>query len=199
MKLYDKKCLLKKRRWLNNELFYLKIKKDAKSGTILAELKIWQGKDVSQEDLPARLKGKRKMIDSNTVSIFFLTPEGKKSAMNLGKAALVEYTDDTLTIYYPGYREPTKEEQQILDEWQKIADSKEYKERSLTDAYTDGSSTYYQEKSFFKTRNAEYLMGLHEERGMKLDAYRKYEGHKDFIRDQNVRGSIENQYVLTHV
>lgn len=172
------------------------LKRDAKTGKIEAEFEIRCGEKCTSENLIPLLQGKRKMVDSNSVAIFFLNAEGKKSELQLPKASLVEYTDDRLTLYYPGYRKPNTEEQKALDEWNKIRETKEFKDQLEIDCLTDGSSTYYREKWFFEDRNLNYLRGLDEERGLKLDFNRKNSGCEDFIRDANIRGEVDMQYKL---
>lgn len=76
------------------------LKRDAKSGEYKGRMIIRNG----NYNIPERLNGWRKIVDSNTKSIFFLNNEGKKSELQLPKATLVEYTDNLLTIYNPGER-----------------------------------------------------------------------------------------------
>ena len=77
------------------------LKREAKSG-------ILEGKFIHHSqfgaNLPKRLQGWRKLIDSNSVAIYFLTSDGKKSELRLDKASLVDYDGQTLTIFNAGYR-----------------------------------------------------------------------------------------------
>lgn len=166
------------------------LKRDAKSGTLEGRFtyhSMWL------EGLPERLQGWRKLVDCNSVAVFFLNKDGKKSELRIGKASLVEYDGETLTVYNAGYRDLNADEQRVLDEWAKIAGTDEYKERAHIDAQTDGSSTYYQKLRFFKNAGYEYLMGLEEQRGMKFD------WNTGKVRDDKVKGSVCMRYELRKV
>lgn len=143
------------------------LKEDAKTGKIKAEMVVRCG----GTDIPERLQGIKPLVDSNSVGIFFLNADGRKSEMQLKRAKLVEYADDTLTIFYPATRPLNEKEQAIMDGWNKIASTDEYKERSNIDALTDGSSTYYQEKAYFEKSECPYLFGFEESIGCKYDRY----------------------------
>lgn len=172
------------------------LKRDAKVGILEAEMIIRCGEKCTPENLVPRLQGRRKIVDSNTVAIFFLNADGKKSELQIPKASLVEYTDEMLTIYFPGYRKPNAKEQKILDEWNAITETKQYQNQLEIDCLSDGSSTYYQKRAFFNARNANYLMGFDEERGLRLDVNKRNAGHEDIIRDASIRGMIAMQYKL---
>ena len=171
------------------------LKRLAKEGRLYATMEIWCGEPVSKENLPERLQGERQIINSNSVGIFFKTANGP-SELYIKNATLTEYTGDKLTIYYPGYREPNSQEQVVLDEWQKIADSEEYQHQMDIDLLSDGSSCYWKKESFFKDRDMEYLLGFDEKRGAKLDWNVKNRGEKAFVRDATIRGAISMQYVI---
>ena len=172
------------------------LKKDAKTGNLFATMLIRCGKSHEEEKFPERLQGKRQIVGSNSVAIFMKNADGEKSELRITSANLVQYTDDSLTTYYPGYRKPTAEEQLILDEWATIEQSDEYQQRLTTDCLTDGSSTYWQRQHFFSKKDALYLLGHDTEKGMKADLNRKHAGHEDFIRDNHIRGSVEMMYRL---
>lgn len=138
-------------------------------------------------NIPERLQGWRKGIRSNSTGIYMRNSEGKESMLAIKSAQLVEYDGEKLIIYGAGLRDLTEQERRIMDEWQKISEEKEFKERAEYDALTDGSSTYWQEKFFFEKHDALYLMGQ-EQRGCMYD----YNTGK--IRDNKVKGNIELQY-----
>lgn len=139
--------------------------RDAKSGKLSLELV----ERFSNTNIPINMQGKRKVVKANTVSLKLQNKDGKVSTLDIPKATLIEYMYDTLIIYDAGYRKPTSLEQKILNEWGNIEKTKEYKEQCINDAYSDGSSSYWKEKAFFKKHNAEYLMGLEMEKGLLLD------------------------------
>jgi hypothetical protein len=162
------------------------LKRDAKNGKIDAKMVLRFG----DTNIPERLQGFRKVIDANTNSIKFLTNEGKISSLEINYASLVEYDTERLTIYNAGFRELNEEENNILKEWKKIADTKEYKERSENDMMSDGSSTYWQKKGFFDKRGFSYLTGGSSQNGLKFDTC------KNMIQDKAIKGEIELQYEL---
>lgn len=170
------------------------LKRDAKTGTIKTRCIFWCGKPIS-DDTPERITGVRPIVGSNSKSIFFLRSDGQKSELSIDRASLIDYTDDAIVTYYPGYRPPTASEQRILDGWSEIESTKDFQDQLQRDVYTDGSSTYWQEVKYFRDHDASYLMGFEEKKGCKLDFNRR---GKDpaFIRDKNVRGEIENIYLI---
>ena len=162
------------------------LKRDAKAGLISGEMVCRFGKT----DIPENLKGKRKIIDANSVGVKFLNADGKKSELRISAASLVEYSDDSLTIYSPGKRELNSEEQAFMNKWKEIENTSEFQERSRIDALSDGSSTYWQKKHFFVDGGFEYLLGYEMKQGKKLDF------STGLITDNKVKGDIELQYKI---
>ena len=160
------------------------LKKDAKSGAMYVELISKYGSD----NIPEMQKGKRKVINSNTVSIKILKNDGKESSLDLPFASLVEYTGEKLTIYAPGLRDLNTEEKNALAEWEKITGTEKYQKQMQDDAYTDGTSTFYQERAFFSNKKMLYLMGCYSENGL------HYESKENKIRDKAVKGEMILQY-----
>lgn len=139
------------------------------------------------KDIPELWQGWRKGIRSNSTGIYIRNNLGKESMLAIKSAKLVEYDGEKLTLYGAGLRDLTEQERRIMDEWHKISEKKEFRERVEYDALTDGSSTYWQEKYFFEKHDALYLMGQ-EQRGCMYD----YNTGK--IRDNKVKGDIELRY-----
>lgn len=164
------------------------LKRDAKSGKISGKMINRFGSTEIQE----RLQGIRKIVDANTVGITFLNSDGKKSVCEIKAASLIEYTDDKLTLYGAGKRELNDKEKLVMDTWNKIASTDEYKERSRIDLISDGSSTYYQEKRFFENCDFPYLFGSEMKQGKKRDY------SSGLIIDNSVKGDIELQYEIYH-
>ena len=162
------------------------LKRDAKDGKIsleLLEVGMWR------DGIPERIKGIRKCCGANTVAIFVNRNDGKgKSELSLPKASLVEYTDDTLTIYLPGLREANAEEQRCFDEWKKVEQTERYQKNLEYDILTDYNQCYYEKKRFFSDRHMEYLLGFEKEHGLKWDWNEKK------VRDDSVKGEIQLQY-----
>lgn len=163
------------------------LKRDAKAGTIEARLIFVNG----YTELDATRIAWRRIVDSNTVSIFFLREDnGKKSGLDLPSGSLIEYTDESLILFHPGLRDYNAEELAFLEKWEAEKQRTNYAERMEIDAISDGSSCYYSEKAFFYKHNFSYLMGLEWEKGLKYDLNQKK------VADKKIKGAINLMYVL---
>ena len=156
------------------------LKRDAKEGILSAVMTMRNGASISQEALPERMQGSRKIINSNTTALMFENPvePSKPSYVWLPKASLIEYTDTYLRIYSSGYREPTEAEQKVLDEWKKITQTEQYQKQLEIDCLTDTSVTYYEQLGFFRSHRMEYLMGTVKQCGLSVDFNRRNAGEK---------------------
>jgi PAS domain-containing protein len=161
------------------------LKREAKTGQYQAKMIYRYG-----EDIPEKLSGWRQIIDSNSVAIFLLNNEGKKSELNIKAASLIDYDGEHLTIYNAGERELNEEEKAIMEEWNKIAATPEYQTQAQNDAYTDGSTTFYQKKYFFTGRGFTYLLGYDEQGG------KKYNHNTKKVRCNNIKGDKIMQYEI---
>lgn len=150
------------------------LKRDAKSGTLEGKLAFHS---MWQDGLPERLQGWRRLIDSNSVAIFFLTADGRKSELRLEKASLVEYDGTSLTVYFAGHRDLNEAERKVMSEWNK-------KEQA------DSSLTYWSKLSHFKAAGMEYLMGDDKYGGLKYDSYLKK------VRDDSIKGEVGMRYEI---
>ena len=161
------------------------LKRDAQTKSIQLKIKpvgIWS------KGIPERLNGWRKVIGANTVGIFLLNSNGQRSELRIKNANLVEYDNNTLTVYGEGQRDLTDGEKKIMNEWDAKANTKEHRERAWNDAMTDGSSTYWEKKWFFQKNNAEHLLGYEFCKGM------KYDWNTGKVWDNKIKGEIELQY-----
>jgi hypothetical protein len=158
------------------------LKRDAKSGKLFAEMTVFCGGD----EIPERLRGVRQIVDSNSVGIFFLNANGKKSELRIPSASLIEYTGESIILYGAGLRELTSEENATFDKWETMRDRK----REEIDALTDGSGEYFREKRFFESSKMEHLLGNHTVRGMKYDHNTKK------VYDNKVKGMVDNVYKI---
>ena len=161
------------------------LKRDAKSGTLEGRFTFHS---MWQDGLPERLQGWRRLVDSNSVAIFFQNADGKKSELRLEKSSLVEYDGNSLTVYFAGYRDLNAAERKVMDGWNKIASTPEYQERGRVDALTDGSSTYWEKVSYFRKAGMEYLMGNERQRGLKYDSYLMK------VQDDSIKGEVGMRY-----
>lgn len=166
---------------------FAQLKRDAQSGKLYGELIERYG----ETEIIERLRGRRRVVGANTVGITFLNNDGKKSECRVERAALMDYTGDTLTIYNPGLRDLNDEESRIMQGWKDIENTDDYQRRAEIDALSDGSSTYWQKVGYFRKAGKEYLTGGEEQNGCKLD----YNTGK--IRDKSVRGDTILKYKMT--
>jgi len=132
-------------------------------------------------DIIDRLKGVRPVLRSNTVAITLRNQDGQESEMRFENAALTEYTGDTLTIYNPGERDLTPEEQTTLDKAK--AEQKRY------EAENPYSESYWHMKSFYKSCPFPYLAGNETIKGKKY----QYNGK---IRDNKIKGDAILKYKI---
>ena len=166
------------------------LKRDAKSGTLEGRIDFHS---MWQDGLPERLQGWRRLVDSNSVAIFFQNADGKKSELRLEKSSLVEYDENSLTVYFAGYRDLNDAERRVMDGWRRITSTPEFKERGRVDALTDGSSTYYEKVAYFRKAGMEYLMGLERQRGLKYDNYLMK------VQDDSIKGEVGMRYEIRRV
>lgn len=149
-------------------------------------------------DIKEKLQGKRTIGKVQSNGFYLINKDGDKSFLELAKASLMEYTGEELRIYAPGYREMTEKEKQVMQEWEKIANTKNYQEQSRVDLLSDGSTTYYMEKRFFIDKKMEYLMGTGN--GTKKLIFSKYyDNEKECIQDDNTKGDVILIYKVERV
>lgn len=165
------------------------LKREAKSGTLEGRMIIRGGSD----NIPDKLKDWRKIVGSNSVSIFFQMSDGSVSELGLPKASLVEYDGQTLTVYNAGFRDLTVDEQRVMDGWNEKSSTPEFKAQAEVDALTDGSSTYWAEVAYFRKVGYEYLRGTTEQRGLMYDSIQKQ------VRDAKIKGTVCMRYEIRKV
>lgn len=158
--------------------------------------------------LTPRLTGWRKISGANTNCLIFDTPENTKSYLEIPKKALVEVCNDKVTtapfiqtellrIYAPAFRFPNEKEQKVLDEWERISSTDDFRKRMKVDVLTDGSSTYWQEKGFFLKYDMLYLaFPSKKENHLSADYERKNNG-LSWISDPKIRGKLMMEYIIS--
>ena len=162
------------------------LKRDSKSGKLYGVMTVRCGSN----EIPERLAAKRQIMDANSVAIFFKMADGKKSELRIDRASLLEYAEDTLTIYNEGFRDLNNDEKAIMQEWKEIENKPENIKQLEIDMLSDGSTMFYKKKVFFHNKGYSYLTGFDEEKGL------KYDFNTQKIRDKNIKGSISMQYKL---
>lgn len=170
------------------------LKKDAKSGNRVAVMVMRCGEPIGERKHNIGMDEPRQMIGANSVDIFFRMPDGSKSALPIGPASLVEYTDETLTTYCPCIRKVNEKEKEIFDAWKKIESTPEYQERLKIALLTDSMGYFYQCKTFFSKHNANYLRGFDWEHGCKADCNIKDEDGYPMVEDKSIKGKVFMQY-----
>ena len=157
------------------------LKRDAKSGKVYMEMI----ERFGSTDIPDKLKGRRQLVDANSVGVKFLNNDGKKSELRVEAASLIEYTDKELTAYTPGLRDLTEAEKDIMDSWELQRD----KRMEELDLMTDGSSQYWKRKTFFIDAGYEYLLG-------NTKQGKKYDFNTKKVRDNKIKGDVELKYKI---
>lgn len=165
------------------------LKRDAKSGMYEARMVLRCG----TTDIPERLQGWRKIIGSNSVAIFLMMNDGRKSELTVSRASLVEYDGEYIRQYLAGFRAPTEKEQAVLDEWKSYASEPSFVAQAEADAYTDGTSTYWTEVAFFSKAGYEYLMGCKKKRGM------IYDRQRGMVQDDRIKGALFMEYEVRRI
>ena len=118
---------------------------------------------------------------------------GNISWLSIPQASLLNITDKYVSGFTPALTPLTPEEQNVMAEWDKIANTKDYKEQAERDIMTDGSSTYWHRKSFFEKKGMAHLLGFDYKSGRKLNI--NAEGDEsNIVYDKSVKGSEEFCY-----
>ena len=162
------------------------LKRVAKQGVLEGNLVYRFGSEI-----PERLKGFRKIIDANSVGIMFLNNDGKKSTLDILGASLIDWNDNSLSIFNPGERELTQQELDIMNEWKAIQSTKEHQQQEENDMLTDGSLTFWQKRNFFTNKGYEYL---HVGNNKKA-----YNHNTNKVKDSTVKGDLILKYELRKV
>lgn len=87
------------------------LKRDADTGSMTLEIIERFGK--TGEDIPAAMRGIRKVIRSRSYGLDILNNDGRESTLRLD-AKLTDYDGDTLTVYNPLLRDLDDEEQALM-------------------------------------------------------------------------------------
>lgn len=158
-----------------------------------AKTKLYEAKMVLRNgstDIPEKLQGWRKIVNANSNSIFLLNNEGKESELPIGRASLVEYDGNNLTLYNAGYRDLNDGECKVMDEWQEHCKTKEYKQKENIDRNIDTSMSYWEKLAFLEKRNMEHLMGTDKKCGL------IYIARLNKVQDDSIKGDICMKYEI---
>ena len=93
------------------------------------------------------------------------------------KASLINYSQDSLKIYLPGFRLCNEQEKTVMEQWEKQRDYKE----EMVDAMTDSSVQYWKKKYFFEENGCGHLL---------------IQQFKGLVRDDKIRGPLQLSYEI---
>ena len=146
------------------------------------------------EAIPAWLRGQRRIMSVHSygfdVSIAGAEDNRKEgtSRLEIRRSTLCKIEEGWLSIYQSGSRPLNEAETAKMAEWKKIENSADFQTRSMVDAMTDGSSTYWQQKRFFEGEFSYLFSGT--KNGKRLS-------HKDnvpVIYDESTPGEMVLKY-----
>ena len=152
------------------------LKRDAASGNMILTLI----ERFGGTDFPDRLKGDRKVTGVNTVALKLTNKDGLESELRYNAASLIEYDDDHLTVYNPGYRELNDQEKSVLKQAQEKIE--EYKAKY---PYND---TYWIKRSTIEKSPCPWLSGSGVIKGKRFDVGR------NMIQDRAIKGEAILKY-----
>lgn len=146
------------------------------------------------EAIPAWLRGQRRIMSVHSygfdVSIAGAEDNRKEgtSRLEIRRSTLCKIEDGWLSIYQSGSRPLNEAETAKMAEWKKIENSADFQRRSMVDAMTDGSSTYWQQKRFFEGEFSYLFSGT--KNGKRLS----YKGDVPVVYDESTPGDMILKY-----
>ena len=161
------------------------LKREADTGKMYLQLINRFG---SPDNVRGTQKELRRVVSVITVGIKLMDSTGKTSSLDLVSASLVEYDGITLKTFGPGLRPLNADEQSVMDEWNKICNTDEYKHQAEIDMISDGSTTFWQQKAFFSKAGYDYLFFADSK------SSKHYDFNTKLIRDNKIRGDCELEY-----
>jgi len=159
------------------------LKRQAAAGKIKFEMIERFGK--TGDEIPPFCRGIRKVKRVNTVAILLETTDGLESELRLGSAKLIEYDGEYLTIYAPGERDVTAEEQAVLDGAKAISDR-----HLAVNPYGNGG--FWECKQFFKDSPCPWMCGYETIKGKRYN-------YKGKVIDNAVKGAAILKYKIHSV
>ena len=153
------------------------LKRDANSGKMVLLL-FWRY-GATGDDLPERLRGRRKVIRANSVGLVIRTGT-EETMLYIENAKLIDYDGEFLTVYRPAYRDPTAEERFVLNTWH--TKGTEYFQKNPF------GDSYGMRKRYFAESLCPWMDGITKVRG------KSYVSHKDKVLDQSIRGDMALRY-----
>lgn len=149
------------------------LKRDADAGILYLEL-LERGKQVGN-DIPERLRGIAQVTKSYSKGIYMQRGKCDESALEIRYASLIDYSNDYLIVYDAGVRFPTKEELNVLAEYEKLKSE-------------DTFSAKISANTFINNSRYPWMRGLKEIRG------KYYMPQHNLIRDSKIKGRVALKY-----
>lgn len=171
------------------------LKREAKNGTVKFELIERYGE--TGEQIPERCRGVRTVAKVNTVAITLKTESEQTSELRYPAATLIDYDGETLTIYDPGTRELTQEEQNEFKKYHR--ELEQYKEKYPY------SNPYWFGNGYKKNSPYPYLMDFDKHNGKRVkwekptensDPEMIYRGFVPVIIDDAIKGNAILKYKI---
>jgi len=161
------------------------LKRDLQVGKVLTMTYNALSKD--SENIKSRLNKPRKIVKIQTNGVYLeVSNTGKGSYLEFPVATLVEYDGKLMSFYKCGKRALSREEKALLAN--EPSKRKENKQQAINDALTDGSSTYWMDKRYYKENNAEWRYDW--SKGLRLDI------NDNTMWDKKIKGDLDLQYTI---
>ena len=149
------------------------LKREANTGKMRLEILERYGK--SGEELPLKLRGVRRVLNSNSVALRIENTDGTVSSLFVDTGAkLVDYDGESLTVYDPAQRDLTDQERKILALWKDLEN----------DYYAENpyGNAYWRRKEYFSHCPCPWLDGCDKVRGKRYLSNGK-------VQDNSIRGN----------
>ena len=165
---------------------FAELKRDLKIGKTLTMT--FNSLSEQSEKIDSRLNKPRYIIKTQSNGIYLADEKDaeKGSFLELPRASLVEYTDETIKVFEPAIRELTDDEKTILENMPSYRP--ENKELCERDIMCDMNSTYWLDKAYTKRENSDWYWG--ESRGL------YYMRSEQKMRDASIKGKLSIEYKL---
>jgi len=145
----------------------------------MMQIEVIERSGKTGDDIPPAFRGARQVISANGTGIKIRNPNGTVSSIRFLPAKLMEYKDLVLTIYEPGLRDVTPQEQSLLDECQRLVEESKM-------AHPE-KNAYWVKANFLDGCACPWLAGGVPIRGKQYMPDGK-------IRDNSIRGKVSVRY-----
>jgi hypothetical protein len=144
----------------------------------------------SSETINGRLNKPRYIVGTQTngITLSETATAPKGSFLELPRASLVKYEDNTITVYDPGIRELNADEQRILNGMPGHQKDAETLKQAEMDMMTDGNRLFYKDQAYLKANGAGWYY--------RETAGKYYMMSENKMRDASIKGKISIIYQL---